>query len=139
MEFKRNSVIGLHLAGKTQVAIVRALKHLDVNKFFVHRTIKRYNETGSIAKRYGGGRKKTATAPEVVQKVKKRLERNPRRSANQMAKDLNISQRSMRRILQNELKVKPYKLHEVPTVQQKQVDVGRAKQSNRTTKGGRTK
>ena len=56
-------------------------------------------------------KKKTATAPEMVRKVKARLERNPRCSGNQMAKELKISQRSIRRIFQNELKVKPYKRH----------------------------
>lgn len=49
MEFKRNSVIALYLAGKLQPAIVRELSHLKVNKMFVYRTIKRYNDTGSIA------------------------------------------------------------------------------------------
>lgn len=109
MEFKRNSVIALYLAGKSQAAIVRQLKHLEVNKMFVYRTINRYNDTGSIAKRHGGGHKKTATSPEMIRKVKARLERNPRRSGNQMAKELKISQSSMQRLLKNELKVKPYK------------------------------
>ncbi|XP_037954626.1 uncharacterized protein LOC119684620 isoform X1 [Teleopsis dalmanni] len=106
MEFKRNGVIALYLAGKSQPAIVRELKQLNVNKMFVYRTINRYNSTGSVAKRYGGGRKKTATSPEIVRKVKARLKRNPLRSGNQMAKELKISQRSIRRILQNELKKK---------------------------------
>ena len=39
MEFKRGSVIALYLAGKPQVAIVSALKHLNVNKSFVSHTI----------------------------------------------------------------------------------------------------
>ena len=82
MELKRNSVIALYLSGKSQPAIVRELSHLKVNKMFVYRTIKRYNDTGSIAKRYGGGRKKTATSPERVQKVMARREQNPRRSGN---------------------------------------------------------
>lgn len=42
MEGKRNTVISLFLAIKLQPAIVRDLKHLDVNKFFVYRTITRY-------------------------------------------------------------------------------------------------
>ena len=49
MEFKRDSVISLYLAGKPQVAIVRALQHLNVNKSFVSRTIARYRDTGSVA------------------------------------------------------------------------------------------
>ena len=49
MEFKRNSVISLYLAGKPQVAIFRALQHLNVNKYFVACTIARYRDTGSVA------------------------------------------------------------------------------------------
>lgn len=110
MDLKRNSVVALYLAGKSQTEIVRQLKHLQVNRMFVHRTIKRYNDTGSIAKRHGGGPKRTATSPEMIRKVKKRIERNPRRSGSQMARELNISLERMQHILKNKLKVKPYKM-----------------------------
>ena len=42
MEFKRDSVVALYLAGKPQVAIVRALQCINVNKSAVSRTIARY-------------------------------------------------------------------------------------------------
>lgn len=122
MEFKRNSVIALYLAGKSQPSIVREVKHFKVNKMFVYRTITRYNGTGSVYPRDGVGWKKTARSPEMVRKVKASLEQNPRRSGNQMAKELKISQRSNRRILQNELKVKPYKFqkaHNLTPMQKK--------------------
>lgn len=113
MEFKRNSVIALYLAGKSQPAIVRELQHLRVDKSFVYRTITRYNDTGSIAKRYGGGPKKTATSPEMVNKVKKQIQRNPRQSARKMAIALKVSDRSIRRILETELQLKPIKIQKV--------------------------
>lgn len=109
MEFKRYSVIALHLAGKSQPAIARELSHLNVNKMFVYRTMDRWKDTVSIAKRGESGPKRTATAPGMVRKVKKRLEWNRRRSANQMAKELKKSERIIRRILKDEHKVKPYK------------------------------
>lgn len=109
MDLKRNSVIALHLEGKSNIEIRRALPNLQLNEKFVHRTIQRYNETGSVKKRYGGGRRCTATAPAVVEKVRHRLDRNPARSANQLAKDLKVSDRSVRRILKEKLKVKPLK------------------------------
>lgn len=138
MEFKRNSVIALHLAGKPQVAIVRALQHLNVNKSFVSRTIARYRDTGSIAKRHGGGRKKTATSSEMVRKVKKRIERNPRRSGRQMARELHISVERMQHILKNELKVKPYKFQKMQdlTDAQKKVRLDRAKELLRLADSG---
>lgn len=106
MDFKRNSVIALYLAGKSQSAIVKALSHIKVNKMFVFRTIKRYKETGSTDKRHRGGKKKTATSREMVQKVKAQIEKNPSLSASQMANELQISVSSMIRILKNELNYK---------------------------------
>ena len=58
MEFKRSSVVALYLAGKPHVAIVRAFQCINVNKSFVSRTIARYRDTGSVARRQGSGRKK---------------------------------------------------------------------------------
>ncbi|XP_033220925.1 uncharacterized protein LOC117175325 [Belonocnema kinseyi] len=138
MDFKRNSVIALYLEGKSQPAIVRELNHHQLNKVFVNRTITRYNNTSSIAKRHGGGHQKTATSREMVQKVKKRLERNPRQSANQMAKELQISKCSIRRILKNNLKVKPYKIQKVHdlTPKQQQVRLERAKELLRFAESG---
>ncbi|CAG4939817.1 unnamed protein product [Parnassius apollo] len=109
MYLKRNSVISLYLEGKANIEIRRALPNLKLNEKFVHRTIKRYSETGSIKKRYGGGRRCTGTAPVVVVKVRHRLDRNPARSAKQLAQDLNVSNRSVHRILKEKLKVKPLK------------------------------
>lgn len=130
MEFKRNSVIALYLAGKSQPAIVRELKHLKVNKMFVYRTITRYNGTGSVAKRHGGGRKITATSPEMVRKVKARIERNPRRSGRQMAAELKISRERMQHILSNKLGLKALKFQKAHdlTPAQKKVRLDRAKE-----------
>ena len=50
-EFKRGCAIALYLAGKPQVAIVRALLHLNVNKSFVSYTITRYRDTGNVVLR----------------------------------------------------------------------------------------
>ena len=58
MEFKRDSVIALYLAGKPQVAIVRALQHLNVNNFFVSRTIPRSHDISSVASSPKSGQKK---------------------------------------------------------------------------------
>ena len=92
MEVKRDSVISLYLAEKPQVAVARALQQLNVNKYFVSRTIARYRDTGSVARRQRSGRKKTVTSAEMTRRVKKRLDRNPRRSGRKMARELNISQ-----------------------------------------------
>ena len=69
-------MIALYLAGKLQSAIVRELKHLIVNSFFVYRIITIKNYTGDVAKCNRGAHKNTATY-EMIQKVKKWLDRNP--------------------------------------------------------------
>lgn len=129
MDIKRSYVIALHLAGKSQPAIVRELRQLRVNKMFVYRTIKRYNETGSIAKRHGGGHPKTATSRNMIRKVKARIQRNPRQSAGELAKSLKVSDSSIRRILKKELQLKPYKIQKVQhlTSTQKIVRLQRAR------------
>ena len=58
MEFKRDRVIALYLAGKPQVAFVRAIQHLNVNKSLVSRAIAHCCDTGSIASPPKCGRKK---------------------------------------------------------------------------------
>ena len=129
MEMKRNVVIALHLGKKSPIQIVRLLKHLKINERFVYRTIERYNETGSVNDRPRCGRPKSATKKSTVKKVKKRINRNPRRSATQMAKDMGISRGSMSSILKNDLELKPYKrqkVHEL-TAAQKKVRLDRSK------------
>ena len=58
MEFKRDSMVALYLAGKPQVAIVRTRQCINVNRSFVYRTIPRYCDTGSVARHQGSERKK---------------------------------------------------------------------------------
>ena len=73
MEFKRNSVLDLYLAEKPQVAIVKALQHLKVNKSFVSRAIARCRDTGNITSHSKSGRK-NSTTPEMIRKVKARFD-----------------------------------------------------------------
>lgn len=126
---KRQAVLALHLNGKSNQQIVRDLQALNVNKSFVSRTIKRFRDTGSVNKRYGGGRKPTAVTPRNVQRVRKRLVRNPRRSAKKLATEIDISRTSLRRIMKYKLKVKAYKIQKVHmlTPKQKKVRLDRAK------------
>ena len=71
MELKHNSVVALYLVGKPQVAIVRAIQCINVNKSFESRTITRCRDTGSVALDCpeGSGRQKTATSAEKLRKA----------------------------------------------------------------------
>lgn len=121
MEFKRDRVIALHLEGNSPPKIVRQLEHLQVNRMFVHRTINRYNDTGSTAKRHGGGHKRTATSKEMIDKAKALLEGNPNLSARKIAAKLNISTERTQRILKDHLGLKAHRNQEIvqdPTLNQ---------------------
>lgn len=129
MEMKRNAVIALYLGKKSTMQIVRDLKHLKIHKSFVCRTIKRWNETGSVKDKPRSGRPKSATTKSTVKKVRERIRRNLRRSANELAKELHVSTESMNRILKNDLGLKPYKrqkVHEL-SAKQKKVRLDRSK------------
>lgn len=99
MEMKRNAVVALHLEGKTNIQIRRTLPKLQLNEKFVQRTIKRFEETGSIKKRFGGGRRCNSTGPANVNKVRCRIARKSERSGNKMALDLNVSRGSIQKTL----------------------------------------
>lgn len=122
IETKRNLIISLHLEGKTNIQIRRQLPSHNLTENFVYRTITRYKATGSVKKRYGGGRKATVVVRENIEKVRKRIQRNPARSARQIARDTNISEKSVRRILKNKLKVKPFKKFTAQDLSKKQKD-----------------
>lgn len=123
MDYKRNAVIRLYQCKKRPCEILKALKDFEINRQFIYRTIKRFNETGSVKKRVSGGKSPSATCPDMVRKVKAQIARNPRRSSNQIAKKLKISDRSVRRILKDKLKLKPYKIQKIHELAPKQMKV----------------
>ena len=122
MEDKRSAVVALYQNGRKPSEILNELKNTGVNRMFIYRTIKRFTETGSTKKRYGGGRKTIVRVPANVGKIRKRLRRNPRQSLRNVAKMTGISATSVRRIAKRNLGLKPYKIqeaHELAVTQKK--------------------
>ncbi|XP_014473878.1 PREDICTED: uncharacterized protein LOC106744010 [Dinoponera quadriceps] len=104
--------------GRSVIATQRAMRlrfhiprHVSVPD---GKTIKRWvsslEETGSTVRTHAVGRPRTATTPENVQLVRVSVERSPRRSARRHAVALGLSDRSVRRILHEELFFHPYKI-----------------------------
>lgn len=62
----------LHSEGKSTTHIRRLLPKLQFSERFVRHTIKRIEETGSIKKRYGGGRRCTAKSWANIGRVRLR-------------------------------------------------------------------
>uniref|UniRef100_A0A914X8P7 Tc1-like transposase DDE domain-containing protein n=1 Tax=Plectus sambesii TaxID=2011161 RepID=A0A914X8P7_9BILA len=109
----REEIIKLFTEGRRQFEIVRELAPLKVSQRLVSKTIQRYRELGNSQNRPRSGRPRSASTARNVKIVRDRLRRNPQRSARKMAQEVGISDRSLRRILRNELKVKPYKKKKV--------------------------
>lgn len=72
--------------------------------------VSNFRQTGSALKLKPPGRPKTATGPEKVAAVKASVDQSPQRSARKHAAALQLSDRSVRRILHEELKMHPYKI-----------------------------
>lgn len=123
MQSKRHAIVALFLAGKRPKDILCDLEPIGVGERLIHRTIKRYKETNSVEKRYGGGRRRSVTTPENIKKLAECLRRNPRRSARKLARDIGISNASLRRILKRDLQVKAYKIQKVHGLSEKQRQV----------------
>jgi inhibitor of nuclear factor kappa-B kinase subunit alpha len=109
----RTAIVELYKAGKKTSEIIEDLKAQKVNRRLVQRTIKRFIETGDINDRPRSGRPKTKVVEKNIKIVRSRVRRNPKRSIRKMATDLNMSERSMRRIVKDVLHLKPYKMQEV--------------------------
>lgn len=68
-----------------------------------------FRESGSVAKTGAGGHQ-TARTPENVERVRESFVRSPRRSARKHAAALGLSDRTVRRILHQDLNFHPYKM-----------------------------
>ena len=66
--------------------------------------------TGSTLKRKPPGQPRSVRTPENVQTVRASIEQSPRRSVRKHAAALGISDRSVRRMLHQELRMHPYKM-----------------------------
>ena len=71
--------------------------------------IGQWRETGSVQVK-ARTRRNTVRLPENIQRVRIALERSPRRSVRPHSQLLNLSDRSVRRILHHDLHFHPYKL-----------------------------
>ena len=71
--------------------------------------VRQWRETGSVQVRVRT-RRNTVRSPENIQRVRRALERSPRRSVRRNSQLLNLSDRSVRRILHHDLHFHSYKL-----------------------------
>jgi hypothetical protein len=75
----------------------------------IGRWVRQWRETGSVEVKFRT-RRNTVRSPENIQRVRIALDRSPRRSVRRYSQLLNLSDRSVRRILHHDLHFHPYKL-----------------------------
>ena len=101
-------VISKYNAGQGSAEI-----HQHLNGALGLRTVKRWCKmirgTGSIELNVPPGRPRTIRTRESIQKVKTRLNRKKPVSIRKLSRELNISRTSVRRILKDDLALRPYK------------------------------
>ena len=107
---KRAAIIQLHRAGHSNSKIMKLLK---APKSTVRDTILRFQELGTMEDRDRSGRPRSARTPAKIKAFReriRRIRRNPKRSLRKTAKDMNISHESVRTIVEQDLKMSPYKI-----------------------------
>ena len=104
---KRAAIIQLHPAGHSNSKIMKLLK---APKSTVRDTILRFQELGTMEDRDRSGRPRSAHTPAKIKALRERIRRNPKRSLRKTAKDMNISHESVRTIVEQDLKMSPYKI-----------------------------
>ncbi|XP_055918417.1 uncharacterized protein LOC129950507 [Eupeodes corollae] len=105
---KIESRIALHKCGKNSNQIFELLKPLGLSRMFVYRTIKRFDELSRVEDRPRSGRPRVARTSAKVKAVRERVRRNPLRKQKIMSRELDISARSMSRLIRD-LHMKAYR------------------------------
>lgn len=120
MEAKRELIVKLHIQGKKNSEIFRALKHIGVNYKLIQRTVKRFKTEGKVNPEKKRKRNCTVRTSDAIKKVRERIRRNCHQSQRKLAADLNMSKTSIFNIIKKNLKMRAYKkkkLHGLTTKQ----------------------
>ena len=104
---KRDQIVALKEVGLTNK---RISKQLNVSIKTVYNVLKRFKETASTATKSIPGRKRSVRTKRLVDTIRKKVSRNPRRSIRQMAKDLKVSRRTVGRVVKEGLGLTSYKM-----------------------------
>eukprot|EP00095_Tigriopus_kingsejongensis_P012762 snap_masked-scaffold30_size591359-processed-gene-4.18 protein:Tk12762 transcript:snap_masked-scaffold30_size591359-processed-gene-4.18-mRNA-1 annotation:"AGAP011128-PA" len=98
MDEKRQEIATLLRAGYSQVNIMTTL---NVSKTMVYNAKKRLDASGDARRYHGGGRPRSVRTKALETAVKAKVRRNPRRSVRKLARDHNVSRKTMRSIVED--------------------------------------
>ncbi|KAI1694961.1 papain family cysteine protease domain-containing protein [Ditylenchus destructor] len=109
MSSKRAAIIELYKQGQGVNNIARLLK---MHKQSVIRAVSRFKELGTLEDRPRSGRPPDVRVQKAKKAIKAKLRRNPKRSMRMLAKEGEISNRTVRRLVNDELRKQSLKLQE---------------------------
>jgi transposase len=109
--FKENrvAVIALHKRGKSDSQIFELLKPLKISGNFVYRAVKRYKELWGVEDRARSGRPGRVRTKAAIKTVREPIRRHPLRKQKSLSRELNISPRSMSRLIMDDLHMRAYR------------------------------
>nr|CDJ84930.1 similar to H28G03.4 [Haemonchus contortus] len=103
----RSAVVAMY---KSESSVSEISKMLKLHREQVHRVIKRFEETGKIENRPRGRPERTARTSALRKAVKDKLRRDPERTMRKLAKEHNVSNSTMQRLVKEDIGLYPYKI-----------------------------
>ena len=107
MSNKRAAIIELHHTGKTNSEIVKLLK---APRTTVYHVVSRFKKLQSTGDRSQSRRPRSFQMPTMINAARARIRRNPKRSMKAMARDMNVSEKTIRNIGKIDLKMSSLKM-----------------------------
>jgi inhibitor of nuclear factor kappa-B kinase subunit alpha len=107
---KCSTVTEFYKAGVSTANIFRHLSPLGYSRAFVYRIVKRITEGKPLHDERGKVKSCSVRTPNLIKAIKARFKRNPARSVRKVAREMKISETTMRRLVSNNLQLRSYKL-----------------------------
>ena len=101
------AIIELHCTEKTNSAIVKLLK---APRSIVYHMVSRFKVLQSTEDRPRSGRSRISWTPKMINAVRARIRHNSKRSMRAMARDMNVSEKTIRNIVKIDLKMSSFKM-----------------------------
>lgn len=106
-DIDRHTILRLSQSGHSQKDIARIT---GFSRRTIENTVRRFRETGTTNDRPRSGRPATAVTSVNVKRLRDKIRYDPKRSLRKLSKELNISERSARRIVKSRMGLRPIKL-----------------------------
>ena len=103
MESKREAIVNLHSAGKSNAVISKSL-------CVARSTVKRFNEWGDFCNHQRSGRPHSQQHASMIEAIQERILRNPRWTIRKTVKDTEMSPRTMGHLIHEELRMSSFTL-----------------------------